>query len=76
MLRYLMHGMINSAVLGPIHTIPDSSRIGLLPASDRPSVHIVPDESDMLHIAFAGVKSLRCESAMYRITFDIGSLLS
>ena len=39
--------------LGPIHTIPDSSYIGLLPISDRPSIHTIPDESDTLRIAFA-----------------------
>ena len=42
-----------SIVSGPIHTIPDSSRIGLLLISDRPSIHTIPDESDMLRIAFA-----------------------
>ena len=26
-------------ILGPVHTIPDSSHIGLLPISDRPSIH-------------------------------------
>ena len=39
--------------LDPIHTIPDSSYIGLLPTSDRPSIRTIPDESDMLRIAFA-----------------------
>ena len=39
--------------LGPIHTIPDSSHIGLLPKSDWPSIHTIPDEADMLRIAFA-----------------------
>ena len=36
---------------GPIHTILDSSYIGLIPISDRPSIHTIPDESDMLRIA-------------------------
>ena len=40
-------------LLGPIHTIPDSSHIGLLPISDSPSIHTIPDESDMLRTAFA-----------------------
>jgi len=39
--------------LGLIHTIPDSSHIGLLPMSDRPSIHTIPVESDMLRIAIA-----------------------
>ena len=39
--------------LGPSHTIPDSSHIGLLPISDKPSIHTIPDESDMFRIAFA-----------------------
>ena len=39
--------------LGPIHTIQDSSHIGLLPISDRPSIHTILDECDMLRIAFA-----------------------
>ena len=39
-------------VLSPIHTRPDSSRIGLLSTLDRPAIHTI-DESDMLSIAFA-----------------------
>ena len=46
-------GSVHSLNLGPIHTIPDSSYIGLLPISDRPSIHTIQDESDMLRIAFA-----------------------
>ena len=42
-----------AVILGPIHTIPDSAHIGLLPISDRPSIHTIPDESDMIRIAFA-----------------------
>ena len=40
-------------LLDPIHTIPDSSHIGLLPISDGPSIHTIPDESTMLRIVFA-----------------------
>ena len=43
----------NRLLLGPIHTIPDSSYIRLIPISHRPSIHTIPDESDMLRIAFA-----------------------
>ena len=38
---------------GPIHTIPDSSHIRLLPISDRPSIRTILDESHMLRITFA-----------------------
>ena len=39
--------------LGPVHTIPDSFRIGSLFISDRPSVHTMTLESDTLRIVFA-----------------------
>ena len=39
--------------LGPIHTMLDSSNIGLLPISDMPSIHTITDESNMLNITFA-----------------------
>ena len=38
---------------GPIHTIPESSHIGLLPISDRPSIQTIPGRSDMLSTTFA-----------------------
>ena len=49
----VIKSVIQGSAIGPIHTIPDSSNIGLLPISDRPSIRTIPDESDMLRIAFA-----------------------
>ena len=67
-----MVNTISQILLGPVHTIPDSFRIGSLFISDRPSVHTMTLESDTLRIVFAESN----HSAVNAEWNHIGSLLS
>ena len=67
-----MVNTISQILLGPVHTIPDSFRIGSLFISDRPSVHTMTLESDTLRIVFAESN----HSAVNVEWNHIGSLLS